>query len=441
MEAEARAHVESARVPEWAGPVLLAATFAGLAAWSWGRWTDVQIDFGTELYVPWRIGQGDALYRDIASRNGPLSHHINALWFAVFGVSVRTLVLCNLAILAALCAMTWRVFRRSCDALTATLACGTLLVVFAFSQYVTIGNYNYVTPYQHAQTHGLALSVAMVLSLAGAIRRPQAGWIALAGVCLGLVFLTKAEIALPAAATAAAGVVLGGMAQPADGRTWTRRAGLFIAAALLPAAAAFALLRLRMPSDVALAGVFGNWAAWDSGVLADRFYARGAGIEDPAGNSARALGMFLAIAAIPVAAWAAEWWGLPRRGHRPWAIAVGVGVLVALGIAVGGASWLQVPRGLPFTSLAILSGLVVACLRRRGDPDALAQRAPLVLWAVLSVGLLAKIWLRARIHQYGFVLAMPATLLLVAALVHGLPASLRPSAPHREGAGTARQRW
>ena len=39
------------RAIEVLGPLGLAALFAALAAWSWGKWTDVQIDFGTELYV------------------------------------------------------------------------------------------------------------------------------------------------------------------------------------------------------------------------------------------------------------------------------------------------------------------------------------------------------------------------------------------------------
>ena len=41
--------------------------------WTWGRWPDVLVDFGRELYVPWRLASGDVLYRDVAYLNGPLS--------------------------------------------------------------------------------------------------------------------------------------------------------------------------------------------------------------------------------------------------------------------------------------------------------------------------------------------------------------------------------
>jgi hypothetical protein len=65
--------------------------------------------------------------------------------------------------------------------------------------------------------------------------------------------------------------------------------------------------------------------------------------------------------------------------------------------------------------------LVAACLRRRKDRAALARLAPLALFGAFSLGLLAKIALAARIDHYGFALAMPATLLLVAGLVGGVP--------------------
>ena len=47
--------------------------FAALLWWSWRRWPDPLVDFGRELYVPWRINAGQVLYRDLASLFGPLS--------------------------------------------------------------------------------------------------------------------------------------------------------------------------------------------------------------------------------------------------------------------------------------------------------------------------------------------------------------------------------
>ena len=173
--------------PAWIGPVLLVLFFAGLGAWSWEKWADVQIDFGAELYAAWRISEGDALYRDIAYRHGPLPHHLNALWFTLFGVSIRTLALCNLVVLAGIAALQWRLFRRVCGAGVASAVTAVFLGVFAFGQYVPIGNFNFVTPYHHHQSHGLALGLLMI-SAFGAAWRPGAPqgvlWHGFAGLAL-----------------------------------------------------------------------------------------------------------------------------------------------------------------------------------------------------------------------------------------------------------------
>jgi hypothetical protein len=157
--------------PRWLGPAGIAISLLALTWWSWGKWSDPQVDFGLEVYIPWQLSAGKALYRDIAYRNGPLSQYVNTLWFLLFGVSIRTLVLCNLAILAGICVMVYRLFTDSFGRLTATTVCLVFLSVFSFSQYVGFAGYNYVTPYQHYQTHGLALSIGMIAALGKYLRK------------------------------------------------------------------------------------------------------------------------------------------------------------------------------------------------------------------------------------------------------------------------------
>jgi hypothetical protein len=411
-----------ARLARWLGPLLLVATFCGLGWWSWGRWTDVQVDFGNELYIPWQLSQGSALYRDIAYRNGPLSQYLNTLWFLVFGVSIRTLVLCNLAILAGICAMTYRIFERGCDRPTATVVCLVLLCVFGFSQYVGIANYNYVTPYQHYQTHGLALSIAMITAFSAALRSRRAAWLAVAGACLGLTLLTKAELAVPALATAALGLLLLAGGVPCDGRRRARLALAFTAALLLPSAGFFALLAGQMPADAAASGLLGNWASTRSGVLEDFFYRRGAGLDDARGNLLLALRMLLGLIAFQALAAAADRWSRLRS----WSAAVAATAVFAVGVAWPDlVPWPDLSRALPFTTLAAGAGLAWSCRRGRAERERVLRRAPLALWALYALGLLGKMILNARIYHYGFALAMPATLLLVAVPVHFAPTWLR----------------
>src|SRR5579872_2203659 len=70
----------------------LVAVFALLAWLSWRTWPDILVDFGQELYVPWRLAERDVLYKDVAWVTGPLSQYANALLFRLFGVSLTTLI-------------------------------------------------------------------------------------------------------------------------------------------------------------------------------------------------------------------------------------------------------------------------------------------------------------------------------------------------------------
>ena len=177
--------------------IVHAVLFGALAFWSWRKWPDPLIDFGRELYVPWQITQGKVLYRDIASLFGPLSPYINALWMRVFGVSMMTLAMCNIAILAGIVACIHRFVRVCTDRFTANAASLFAVTLCGFSQYLPIGNYNFVTPYSHEATHGLALSMMVLLVVHQAIATRRVGLNGVAGLLFGLLVLTKPE--LPAA--------------------------------------------------------------------------------------------------------------------------------------------------------------------------------------------------------------------------------------------------
>src|SRR4051794_37130873 len=150
---------------KWIGPVLIAVAALIMLAWTWGGWPDPVVDFGRELYVPWQLSMGKVLYRDIAHFNGPLSQYFNALLFKIFDVSLRTLVFANIAIAAAVVAMIYQIFRMVGDRFSATLVSLAFVALFMCLQVVDIGNYNWITPYSHELTHGIALSVAAIFAM------------------------------------------------------------------------------------------------------------------------------------------------------------------------------------------------------------------------------------------------------------------------------------
>jgi len=405
------------RGPAWLGPALIAGAGTAMVSWTWEKWADPLIDFGRELYVPWQLSQGRVLYADVAYLNGPLSPYLNALWFRLFGVGIRTLVICNLAILAAIVVLLYRLLEPMSDRLAAAAAGLAFVALFAFGHVTAVGNYNFVSPYCHEMTHGLLFALAAFCCLARHERIDSAIPVAGAGAAVGLVFLTKPE---PFVAVSLASLVWLGLGLRARGATLGRAGralGTFLGAALVPPLAAVALLGRSMPAGEALRGTLGSWP-WVLGGQASAlaFYRDLMGTQHlgaSLGAMARCAGGYAAVL-VPTAALA-----LALHGTRwSWRIAVGGFPLVAvvLGACSAPGAWLEAPRALPLVTL----GLAVAAGGGRLGP----RRVPALALAVFALALLAKIFFNVHAYHYGFALAMPATLLVVVALVGWAPAAI-----------------
>jgi hypothetical protein len=419
--------------PASVGPVVIVLTFLALSLWSWRKWPDVLIDFGRELYVPWQLSTGKVLYGDIAYFNGPLSPYVNALWFHLFGVSITTIAVCNLAILALMTAMIYRLFQDACDRLTATACCLTFLCVFGFAQLANIGNYNFVSPYSHELTHGLALSVGMILCLRLYFRRRRPLRVFLAGFLLGLVFLTKMEVFLAAFAAAGLGLVVLCVVEPESRRQTMAAAFRGIVGSVLAIGIGIGLLASQMPFGVALHGIAG---AWESVIRTDVshniFYLRSMGLDEPI---ARLLIMIRASAAVLLLILATAAADAALKLHtrtKIVALTASVGLLVVSGLLKRSTNpwmedgwlpvpWLLVGGALPLATLALPAALALA--RRIMKQD--HRRLPLVIWSVFAFVLMGKIILSPRLFHYGFALAMPAALALVACILHFIPNALQ----------------
>jgi hypothetical protein len=393
-----------------------------MLAWTWHTWPDILIDFGREVYVPWQLASGKVLYRDIAYFNGPLSPYLNSLWFRIFGAHLNVLLTANLLLLALLLTLLYHVLRTASDRLSAFVACLVFLMLFAFAQYVMVGNYNYVAPYSHELTHGLLLALGGIASTAAYAGRRGLTWLLCAGLALGLVFLTKIEIFLAALLAVIAGLALV-LHADRSGRTRTAfRVVGFAGAVLAPVIAAYLLLRTGMSARAALDGLVQQFVMVTTRTItASPFYAASMGTDDPSANLLRMLGWLGGYALVFVPAFAVS---LTIGATAPYRRVAAAGVFaltaVVLSLTVRGALWLEAFRPLP---LIMLTATALAVARVRGrSHDPVSMRSVLqISLLVFAVVLLGKIALNARLYSYGFALAMPATLLLVVCLVGWLP--------------------
>ena len=299
-----------------------------------------------------------------------------------------------------------------------------MLLLCGFSQYIDVGNYNFVTPYAHDATHGIALSVAALVVLYEGLSRELRPAFLLSGLCFGGALLTKPEVGLAlASAVAASGCAA--LWVGADRRRFAIGAVLFvIGAAVLPATfLIYFHVGAGMSWTAALLSVATGWTtAFLPEVAQNEFYRQGAGLDNPAGNVLRMSGSYVAIGLF-VAAGLFLAWTRPRKPvARLVHVAFQLGLLVAATFAIpsGRLGW-----ALPLVTATVSISMTARILRAKRAGATATIYFPLLMWAVFASAMLAKIALNARIYHYGFVLALPALSVTADATARSVAARVR----------------
>lgn len=397
--------------------ILLSAV--AMAWWTWGTWTDPFVDSGRELYLAWRVLAGQQLYSDVASFNGPLSPFVNALWFHLVGVSLRALVIGNLALLGAFLILLYSTLRTIADRLAATVAVTVFVLLFAFGEY-DIGGFNYVVPYSHELVHGLFLSIAAIRSLAWYARTRTPAALFITGLCLGATLLTKPEIALAAIVSGSAGAGLLLWREQGSAAKQSGAVAAVLVGMLVPPGLAVMMLTPGLGGSAAAVSAllqpFLNVAGGQVSALP--FYTSLTGLSQPVHSIRLLLIATLAYAALFGAAARVSFAKAKRRRGAEstfaFALVVFLGGLAGFRAVIDG-----VARPYPVLMLA-LAAVTMRQVWRRRDGESIV-RLTLVLFAGLTLG---KIALNAHLYRYGFVLAVPATVAVIVALLDWLPAWL-----------------
>ena len=420
------------RLRHLAAPLVPTAVFGAMLLATAGAWPDPWVDTGLQLYAAQRIAAGDVLYRDLSWLFGPLSVYSDGALFALVGVSLTALFTLDIGLFALLCGLVYRLCAAAGGAFAASAATSLVIITSGFSSLSTYAGYQFVCPYSHELTHGVLLAVA---TLVAALRfrehaqQRELRRLTAVGVLIGLAALTKPE-ALLASIAAALPLVVDGLRQLPRERRARALVGLALSAAA-PVVVALAALSTAMPLASAARALLDTHAqAFAPEFRSLPFYRRLAGLDAPGAHLAAMFGSLLAwLAAFAAIAWGALGLGAAEqrltplaRAARSCAVALPAlllaallawpELLAALASAVGMArppELLESARALPALALGVL---VVALLRRRP----FAQAA-----ALLSLALLAKLGLHARIYNYGFALALPALALAVTLVLGALP--------------------
>lgn len=402
-------------------PVTLTLLFVIMVIWSWRKWPDILVDFGRELYVPWQISSGQVLYKDLAHLFGPLSAYFNAVLFSIFGTSYTVLVVANILELAVFLTILYLLLDKVSSRWAAFTSCAVVISVFAFSQYVFIGNYNFISPYAHESTHGLILSLLMICQFYLFITNKRNLHLVLAGLMLGFVFLTKAEVFIAAFATASFFLVLYSEKEKSVSSI-VKLTGVFSAGVLVPIIGFLIYFGTSMPVPDAAKAVLGTYAILlKSGVASNDFYLRGMGLDDVEGNLLKmALEALAVISAIGIVGLLSHHY-VKHKDKLVVRCLCLVGFAGSIGIAFQVGPY-NAGRSLPMINIIAFLILLVSYLRlSTKDREQSFHLIPLLLWSVLSFFLLWKMILNSRLVHYGFSLTLPSVVLLIVMLIWFLP--------------------
>lgn len=380
--------------------------FTYCASRIWHQTPDPTIDFGREVYVAWRIAEGEPLYTHLTYINGRLSPHVNALLFRITGPSLHAIKWFNCLQALGGLAMLYLIFRKIGGDLVAMACCVTWCILFGFAILLNDPTFNFLTPYSHDLTHGFLLALGMILLLSRAIERAwTVGW-GLAGLTFGLILLTKPEVILASAAVLGVAVICGR-------QNLSRRSVIFLCAGLLlPPVIAWILLALKIGGSAAAWGMLGGFR-WltDQRLTELPLYRWLNGTDQPRANL------------IILLKWSGVWagaaglltglsWVLRNQKFETLRfIAIALGALVFGGLYrwQGDIAWPSIFRGLPLLLLV----MIAVAWKLLPSP----RQALIFMMLVFSLVLIAKIGLAVRITHYGFVLAAPGTLILLALLL------------------------
>jgi hypothetical protein len=395
-----------------------------MLALSWRKWPDPLVDFGRELYVPWRISEGAVWGRDVESIYGPLSAHVNALVFAVAGPGIMKLVAFNLAVYAGIVMAAHAALRRGWGRLGAWAGAAFFAALFSFVQLTARGNYNYATPYSHEAVHGLLALLGLVLVLQ-CWRRTGSAWAAGgAGLLVGLTAVLKVEHCVVACALS---VLAAGLHWRAGRRPGWRALGLFAGGALLPTAAFAAYFWRQMAGGraVELAAQAVLNAVGSSRYLTEKAQLAFIGLDEPGRHlrehlwaTALAAGIVVAIVAgARLVAREHE----ARRGGKWRGRAMGAAVVAGAGLT----GWLVATHEPGFAllglTLAVAGMAAWDCEKARRAATGNAAAEARLLLAVAGTLVMLRMPLFGRVYHYGFYQAAIAGMAVAAALVAGWP--------------------
>jgi len=406
--------------PNFLNLIILALLGAGLLRLSWQKWANIAEDYGRELYTPWRISCGQVLYKDITSLFGPFPPYWNAMLFKIFGVSIMTLELFNILLVAGITILIYKFFTYTMDRGVAFFTSAAFLSLLAFRQsglYPDQGNYAYICPYTYSVTYAVFMSLGAMYLFVLHGRLGRDILLGVLGVLIGLTILCRLEIFVFLAIALLAGFLVKGIIGRWTAQQFLKAGGLILGGFSVPVGIAYLYFSTQLLKSQIWPSIFGFNDRWYE-MANDRYYMFMNGLDHPGHNFiimlTTAACYFLVIVVLKFLCMWADY--LERNGKR-WEVAVivllAMAVLVGICFGVIYDHYDEIFKGLPVVVILMLGHLSLLLWRHQKDEEKI--RRLLALWVMTVWGLLmlTKVFFRTQIKIEGFVYAMPAIMLFI----------------------------
>lgn len=405
--------------------LLLALAICGLdLSYAWGKWDGFLAGFGREIYIPWQIAAGKTLYRDLSYAYGPLPPYFQALLFHLFGPSLDVILISNAVVLLLLLLAAARLVIRITDFTVAICAMLVVVVASGLNHMTGIATFNLLTPYSHALTYGLTLTLFTLLVLDRYARKPGAGTAAGSGILTGLTLLTTpvAAIALGLPLVLAVLLLLRSV------KTLRRDMGLFLLGAFFPPVVAYSCLSIALSPGQAFFHLSRIWPLIGEGTGSFMpFYPK-----DTFGSVAfmdNLRSMDLATVAHTVIAALVTIQGMLAVSLERRLPEIGRYLAMLPIPLIYGLMPTQdcidltrsLPRAWPILLLLLFFWALVRLWRKPRDTQEKQRLFVLVLLTSLALGFCLKIFFRATLLHDGAILLVPAELVWTIALLWMLP--------------------
>ncbi len=407
--------------------VLMIGTGGYMLSISWWKWPDILVDFGNQLYIPWQLNNGIVLYQDYTHSYGPLSPYLNSLLFKAFGTSIMTLVIFNILLIVVLSYLMYRIFIETTDVIVATFTITVFLGGFAFSQYVGIGNYNFVTPYSHNLTHGVILSFFSIYVYVRYLKQRKTIWLGIVGFSIGLVFLCKIEVFLAVSLSMVTGILLLFIIDRPKLSVVIKQSGVLILGFLLPIVFFLIFFSQYMPINNAVSSILREYVVVTSnpGISSTYpLYSNIMGRDKPIFNLVmffKTAGWYVLVFSVfGITAFALSKFSATNKGILSGLTRIGI-MAVSILFLIIQIEWFDMARALPLAMFVLSIYYFVSLIKHREENEKVKTILPLFVLTIFSGLLLLKMVLNVHVYHYGFALAMPATLLTVMFLLYHTP--------------------